>query len=176
MVLRLLRTRHSATSAARARQHLVCLAAIAAAWVGLLLIIPPQHEYPIIDDWIYARSVQHQVATGAFEMPGQSQASLVGLTLWGTLWVRLFGFSFTILTYSTLVLALVALYAFYAIAREVGVPPAGALLGTGLLALNPIFFHLSYSFMTDVPFMCLLLLASYCYIRGLRDQGSGVRD
>ncbi|MFL5733857.1 MAG: hypothetical protein ACJ78Q_11715, partial [Chloroflexia bacterium] len=45
---------------------------------------------------------------------------------------------------------------------------AGALLGTGLLALNPIFFHLSYSFMTDVPFMCLLLIACYCYIRGLR--------
>src|SRR5438552_7723253 len=145
-------------------QNLMCLAAIAVGWVALLLIIPPQHEYPIIDDWIYARSVQHQVATGAFEMPAQSQASLVGLTLWGTLWVRLFGFSFTVLTYSTLVLAVAALYAFYGIAREVGAPPWGALLGTGLLAVNPIFFHLSYSFMTDVPFMSLLLLASYCYI------------
>jgi Dolichyl-phosphate-mannose-protein mannosyltransferase len=149
-------------------QNTVCLAAIAVGWVAVLLIIPPQHEYPIIDDWIYARSVQHQVATGAFEMPAQSQASLVGLTLWGTAWVRLFGFSFTVLTYSTLVLALGALYAFYGIAREVGVPPLGALLGTGLLALNPIFFHLSYSFMTDVPFMCMLLLGSYCYIRGLK--------
>src|SRR5438445_5036192 len=68
-------------------------------------------------------------------------------------------------------MALAALYAFYGIAREVGVPPWGALLGTGLLAVNPIFFHLSYSFMTDVPFMSLLLLASYCYIRGLRPEG-----
>jgi 4-amino-4-deoxy-L-arabinose transferase-like glycosyltransferase len=149
-------------------QNAICLAAIALGWVALLLLIPPQHEYPIIDDWIYARSVQHQVATGAFAMPAQSQASLVGLTLWGTLWVRLFGFSFTVLTYSTLVLALAASYAFYGIAREAGAPPPGALLGTGLLALNPIFFHLSYSFMTDVPFMCLLLLSSYCYMQGLK--------
>src|SRR5436305_6075241 len=149
-------------------QNRACLLAIALGWLVLLLLIPPQHEYPIIDDWLYARSVQHQVATGAFEMPAQSQASLVGLTLWGTLWVRLFGFSLTILSYSTLVLALVALYAFYGIARQVGVRPLGALLGTGLLALNPIFFHLSYSFMTDVPFICLLLLSSYCYIRGLK--------
>src|SRR6476469_9489714 len=71
----------------------ICVIAIALGWVVLQIIIPPQHEYPIIDDWIYARSVQHQVATGAFEMPAQSQASLVGLTLWGTLWVRRFGFS-----------------------------------------------------------------------------------
>src|SRR5205814_6100407 len=63
-----------------------CLCIIVAGGLGLLLLIPPQHEYPIIDDWIYARSVQHQMATGAFQMPGQSQASLVGLTLWGTIW------------------------------------------------------------------------------------------
>src|SRR5690348_13607686 len=67
------------------------LALIVLGFVGVLLLIPPGHEYPIIDDWIYAGSVQNQLATGVFQMPANSQANLVGLTLWGTLWARVFG-------------------------------------------------------------------------------------
>src|SRR4051794_15097927 len=62
------------------------LAVIVAGFVAVLLLMPPGHEFPVIDDWIYAGSVQHQLATGAFEMPSHSQANLAGLTLWGTLW------------------------------------------------------------------------------------------
>src|SRR4051794_14269705 len=141
---------------------------IIAGFVGVLLLIPPGHEYPIIDDWIYAGSVQNQLTTGAFSMPPQSQANLAGLTLWGTLWARVFGLSYTTLTAATLALGLVGLLAFYGLARRVDVPPAGALLGTALLGFNPLFLHLSYSFMTDVPFLALVLVACYGYVRGLQ--------
>jgi 4-amino-4-deoxy-L-arabinose transferase-like glycosyltransferase len=141
---------------------------ILAGCVALLVLLPPEHEYPIIDDWIYAGSVRHQVDTGDFAMPPQSQANLVGLALWGTLWARLFGVSYTTLTYSTLALALVGLLAFYGLARRVGTPPNAALLGAGLLAVNPLFLHLSASFMTDVPFLALVLVACYGYVRGLQ--------
>jgi hypothetical protein len=144
---------------------------IVAGWIGVLLLIPPQHEYPIIDDWIYAGSVRDFLSSGIFYPPQWSQANLFGLTLWGAAWVKLFGFSFTVLTYSTLLLAVVALLAFYGVARAVGVPPWGALLGTALLGFNPIFLHLSYSFMTDVPFVALTLVACYCYIRGSQTGG-----
>src|SRR5437867_6763506 len=151
-------------------QDLRNLALVVAGFAAVLLLIPPQHEYPVIDDWIYARTVQHQLITGEFYIHPVSQASLVGLTLWGTAWAKLFGFSFSTLTCSTLVLALAALLAFYGIARQLGVPPPGALLGTALLGFNPIFLHLSYSFMTDVPFLSLVLLSCYCYIRGLQSS------
>ena len=146
------------------------LALILAGAVALVLLLPPAHDYPIIDDWIYAGSVQHQLATGVFVMPAASQANLVGLTLWGTLWARVFGFSYTTLTWSTLVLALGGLLAFYGLARRVRVPPGGALVGTALLGLNPLFLHLSYSFMTDVPFLALTLGACYGYVRGLQTR------
>ncbi|MGI8589272.1 MAG: glycosyltransferase family 39 protein [Chloroflexia bacterium] len=142
-------------------------------WFTLLLVLPPQHEYPILDDWIYAGSVQHQLATGTFAMPDRSQANLVGLTLWGTAWARALGFSYTTLTYSTLAFALLALLAFYGVARALSVPPAGALLGAALLAINPLFLHFSYSFMTDIPFLALVLCACYAYIRGLQGRGNG---
>ncbi len=147
-----------------ARNLLILLAGCAL----VLLLVPPQHEYPIIDDWIYASAVRDMHATGAFTLPPMSQANLIGQALWGLAWVNLLGFSFTTLTFSTLALALVALLSFYAIARTVGVPPWGALLGAGLLAVNPLFLHLSYSFMTDVPFLAFVLAACYCYIRGLK--------
>jgi 4-amino-4-deoxy-L-arabinose transferase-like glycosyltransferase len=137
-------------------------------WTALLFIIPPRHEYPIIDDWIYAGSVRNILETGRFVMPDWSQANLVGLSYWGLIWSKLFGFSFTTLTNSTLVMSIAALFALYGIARSLKVPPWGALLGTGLLAFNPIFVHLSYSFMTDVPYLALALIATYCYIRGMQ--------
>jgi hypothetical protein len=164
--------RSRAALLARHRIDLQNLGLIAAGWLALLLLVPPQHEHPIIDDWIYAGSVRQMLETGTFTFP-DSQANLFGLVVWGALWATLGGgFSFTILTFSTLALALVALWAFYGIARTIRVPPAGALLGAALLGANPIFVHLSYSFMTDVPFLALSLLACLCYLRGIRRPAS----
>lgn len=151
------------------------LSLILLGWVLVLLLLPPQHEYPIIDDWIYAGSVRTMLQTGTFVMPPATQANLVGLTLWGAAWCKLLGFNFTILTYSTLFMSLICLFTFYAIARLVNVPPWGALLGTALLGFNPIFVHLSYSFMTDVPFLTLTLLACYCYMRGIQEHEPAAR-
>src|SRR5690349_1280438 len=83
---------------------------IALGWTLALVILPPQHEYAIIDDWIYAGSVRNLLDTGTFVMPQQSQANLIGLTYWGAGWSKLFGFSFTTLTYSTLFFSFVALF------------------------------------------------------------------
>jgi hypothetical protein len=153
------------------RADLRNLALIAAGWIALLLLIPPQHEYPIIDDWNHINSVRDMLDTGQFVMPPTMQANLVGLTVWGAGWSKLFGFSITTLTYSTLFLALAGLLAFYGIARSLGVAPAGALLGTALLGFNPIYLDLSYSFMTDVPFVALVLISCFCYVRGVRGHG-----
>jgi 4-amino-4-deoxy-L-arabinose transferase-like glycosyltransferase len=140
-----------------------------AGWLALLLILPPQHEYPIIDDWIYAGAARHLAATGVFQMPAMAQANLVGQSVWGAGWIQVFGFSFTVLTYSTLILALAGLLACYGIARALSIAPSGAILATALIGLNPLWVHLSYSFMTDVPFMAALLLACWCYLRGLQE-------
>jgi hypothetical protein len=163
----------ASTRPARTGADVRNLLLLAVGWAAFVLIISPQHEYPTLDDWAYAGSVRQMLDTGTFHMPDWSDATLVGLTLWGTLWTRLFGFGFTVLTGSTLVLAAIALFAFYALARTVGVMPGGALLGAALLGFNPLFVHLSYSFMTDVPFLALVLLACLGYVRGCQGQGVG---
>jgi 4-amino-4-deoxy-L-arabinose transferase-like glycosyltransferase len=141
--------------------------------LAVLLLVSPQHEFPTTDDYLYAGSVRDMLATGRFIMPDFSQANLFGLTVWGAGWARVFGFSFTSLTFSTLVWALIGLVAFYGLARRLGVGPGGALFGTALLGLDPLFVHLSYSFMTDVPFLGAVLLACYCYVRGIQEDRLG---
>src|SRR5437868_14758185 len=94
---------------------------IAMGWAGLLVLLPPQHDYPIIDDWVYAGSVRDFLQTGHFTMPLISQTNLFGLALWGAAWCKLFGFSFTTPTYSTLLLSIAGLFAFYGIARAASV-------------------------------------------------------
>ena len=67
------------------RADLRNLAIIVAGFFAVLIFIPPQHEYPILDDWIYAGSVRDMLEKGRFIMPDMSQAILVGQTLWGAL-------------------------------------------------------------------------------------------
>src|SRR5947207_3257465 len=42
-----------------------------------------------------------------------------------------------------------------------------------LLTLNPYFINLSYSFMTEITFLALLLLTCLCYFEGLGASGEG---
>ncbi len=155
------------------RRDLRHLVWIVEGWLAVLLLVSPQHEFPTTDDYLYAGSVRDMLATGRFIMPDFSQANLVGLTVWGAAWAKLCGFSFTSLTVSTLVWALAGLLGFYGLARRLGVGPGAALLGTALLGLNPLFVHLAYSFMTDVPFLAAVLLACYCTVRGYQDARLG---
>ncbi len=149
------------------------LAIVVGIWGLLLLLVPPAHEFPVIDDWNHANAVRNMLQAGRFDMPATVQANLFGLVVWGASWSRIFGFSFTTLTYSTLALELGGLMAFYGLARLIVVPRWGALFGTALLAYNPIWVQLSYSFMTDVPFVSLMLISCFLYVQGIQHGFSG---
>jgi 4-amino-4-deoxy-L-arabinose transferase-like glycosyltransferase len=122
-------------------------------------------EVPIIDDWTYAWSVEHFLETGELRMLEWSAHYPLAQILWGVLFSRLFGFSFAVLRLSTVVLAWAGLLAFYGTLREVGIRPLLAGLGTLMLWCNPVFFVLSHSFMTDVPFVSAMNAALLCYVR-----------
>ena len=125
-------------------------------------------DVPVIDDWTYAWSVEQLLYHGRFAMLDWSAVFPVGPAIWGAAWSLVFGFSFATLRLSTLVLALVGCGALYLILRELDASPRVALLGALSVAANPVFFLLSSSFMTDVPFVALTLLALLCYVRAHR--------
>src|SRR5712675_1483528 len=91
---------------------------------GLLVVaINPLHDFPMGDDWEYARTVQRLITTGKFYRSPVVQATVFFPALWGALFSWLLGFSFITLRLSTLPLAAGALAVFYLMLRELGFEP-----------------------------------------------------
>jgi hypothetical protein len=144
------------------------LAAIVAVFAASWLLVGPRANVPVIDDWVYAWSVEHLLETGQLRVLDISAFYPIAQLLWGALFARLAGFSFVVLRFSTVVLSGVGCCAVYFTLRELDCRRRTSLIGALALALDPVYFALSFTFMTEVPFISLSTLAMYCYIRAIR--------
>ena len=143
------------------------LAAIAAVFVLGWLLISPWRNVPVIDDWVYAWSVEHLLKTGELRILDFSSIYPIAQVLWGGLFASIAGFSFGILRLSTVVLAVGGCWAIYLTLRELGLDAVVSLLAALTVALQPVYFSLAFSFMTDVPFVALSSAALYLYVSAL---------
>lgn len=149
-------------------RDLPAIGVIVAVWVIMAAITGPRGEFPLNDDWSYALSVKWLVQDGVFRITYNTTMTLLTQVLWGALFCLPFGFSFTALRVSSLVAGLAGLIAVYLLARELGAERRIALIGALALAVNPIYFALSNTFMTDVPFFALSTFSIYAFARHLR--------
>jgi Dolichyl-phosphate-mannose-protein mannosyltransferase len=137
-------------------------------WIAAWLLIGTRANVPVIDDWVYAWSVEHLLKTGRLQVLDFSAFYPIAQILWGALIARLAGFSFVALRFSTVLLSALGCWAVYLTLREIGCRRSTSMLGACGLALDPVYFALSFSFMTEVPFVCASTLALYFYVRALR--------
>lgn len=145
-----------------------CLGSLLLAWVAAALVVNPIGDFPLNDDWVYGNVVRSILANGDFRFSQLSHANLLFQAYWGALFTAFHGFSFTALRVSTLVLGIAGVWGLYGLAREVKAPPVMAMAIAGALLVNPLYLGLSYTFMTDVPFTALVVLAFYFFSRRLR--------
>ena len=83
-------------------------------WIFMAWLVNPIGEFPLNDDWVHARAVRTLLKTSQFTLAdGHSSSNLFALVYWGALFCLPFGFSFTALRISTLVLGLVGVVTFY---------------------------------------------------------------
>ncbi len=132
------------------------------------LIVSPVADFPLHDDWIYAKIVRGLVTEHRYIPHSFAAPMAVTHIAWGALFTSVFGLSYTVLRLSTLVLAGVALWATARCGLERRLSHWLALLCAAVLLCNPIFFNLAYTYMTDVPFLAPLILAGLFYMRALR--------
>ena len=144
------------------------LAAIAALFGVAWMAVAPWSSAPLIDDWVYAWSVEHLLATGSFRVLAVSAVYPITQTLWAAPFAVVLGFSFLTLRVSTTVLAVLGCWAVYLTLRELGCRRSTSLLGGVALALHPVYFALTFSFMTEVPFVATSSMGLYCYVRAVR--------
>lgn len=134
-------------------------------WILLIIVVNPVGEFPVNDDWSYTINAKALALDNTIVFDGWGAMTLFVHTLWGSLFCKLFGFSFTVLRISTLVMAWIGLLAFYRLCQTAGFTNGWSLAGTILLLINPFFFQNAFSYMTEVPFLTFLILSSIYSIR-----------
>jgi hypothetical protein len=140
---------------------------VLAPWAVLLITVPlASQDFPLIDDWAYARGA-YAFNHGALDYQHWASMPLLGQWLWSVPFLRALGASHLALRASTIVLSWLGLAAFFSLLRRTGATPGVALFTTACLAWNPYFFLLSGTYMTDVPALAFALLALAGYVRAL---------
>src|SRR5579859_96478 len=156
-----------------AKRDIYALGLILGGYGLSLVLLPVAHHFAYLDDWTYAQGVKNLVEGHGFQPSEYAQATLVTPTYWGALFAAVGGFSFTTLTLATMALSLLAAGTFYVLLRRLGFSAGLSGLGVALLVLNPYYLVLSYSFMTEIPFVAMLLLSCLFYLEGLRSDQRG---
>lgn len=140
-------------------------------WWTMVILVNPIGHFPLNDDWAYGRIVKIFLEEGRWQLVGPVNVPFLSQGLWGALFSWPFGFSFTALRFSTLTLGWLGVLATYGLLREIGARRRLALMGALVIATNPIYFALSHTFMTDIPFFTFATLSIFCLIRGVnRDR------
>ncbi|MBI4056449.1 MAG: glycosyltransferase family 39 protein [Elusimicrobia bacterium] len=127
--------------------------------VSAWILKPWSLDFPLNDDWAYALGVRRWVQEGQFHLCDWTTVTQVLQIFWGGLWVKIGGWSQGILKISTLTLAALSALSLDASLRILEIPSRTRLLTVLLWVVNPLTFCLSFSFMTDIPYLFLLLLA-----------------
>jgi len=147
---------------------LAAVGAVAGVYALWLLAASPLGEFPLNDDWAYAWSVRHLLQTGELRISEWTSASAVFPVYWGALAAMLSGgFSFGALRVSTLAFSVASPLALCWLLRNLSISRPAAVLAAVTIVVNPLFVHLSYTFMTDVFFLGQMLVCLALYVQGI---------
>jgi Dolichyl-phosphate-mannose-protein mannosyltransferase len=149
------------------QKNFIVLGLLTFLWLLIVFLVNPIGDFPLNDDWAYAKTVQ-SLLRGNVQLTDWAPASQVAQIAWGALFCLPFGFSFTALRLSTLVLGWFGVLMTFAIAREMGAGRTVALLAALVILGNPDYLNSSFTFMTDVPFYAFCAPAIFFFIRALR--------
>jgi hypothetical protein len=150
------------------RNGLICAFVVAASvWATY-----PVAEIGLNDDWSYIKTAQAFAQTGHFAYNGQGAVMLGCQVIWGALFVKLLGFSFTAVRLSILPLTMATIFLFHAVLVRFGINARNAVLGALALGLSPLFIPLAATYMTDVPGLFAIVLCLYLCQRAVAANSS----
>jgi len=149
---------------------LLSLAVPLSALLLMIFLVQPWGDYPITDDWIYARIARRFAETGKFVFDHDTGAAFIGQGLIAAPLIRILGFSHTRLRILTLVFSSVLLYFLWQLLTYGGVRPRVRALALLAVVWNPIFAAVSFSFLTEIYGYAVALLGALLWLRGRRER------
>jgi hypothetical protein len=138
------------------RDALAC-AVLLVVWTLAALLAHVAGEYAQNDDFAYSLSVRWLLDRGAFLRTPWTYVPSLSNVLWGAAFAALSDSFFEALRTSTLVAGALGMLGCHALARQAGADTRVAAFAALVTGLNPVYFSLSASFMTDVHFTLWLV-------------------
>jgi hypothetical protein len=132
------------------------------------LISRPYTTMGICDDGPYILVAKNLAATGHIHYNGWSAAMLCWQLYLGVALIKLFGFSFTIVRVSTLLVSMAAAFLLQRTLARCGISERNAVIGTLALVLSPLYLLLSATFMSDVHGLFAMIICLYACLRALQ--------
>jgi hypothetical protein len=152
------------------RSDLIAILILAVIFICLTIFLYSFGNYPLDDDWSYMWAVKNFYSTGQIRFTDWTAPTLVSQVWWGWIFSHLFGFSFESLRLSILVISFIGFTFFYLLLRELGQTGSLSLSIVLLVLVNPFSYPLNFTFFTDIPFLSLLIISAYLYLRGEKDN------
>ncbi|HEY6394604.1 MAG TPA: glycosyltransferase family 39 protein, partial [Candidatus Binataceae bacterium] len=148
----------------------MAFAAIVGWYLLAYAILHPLANAPVADSWLYGEAARFFRETGRIRFAGFTDAMPVAQVIYGAVWALFFGAGSISLEISEVALGAVAALVFFAMARRCGAQPSQALLATGMMVCNPCYLFLSFSFMTEIPFLAALIAVHWAFARAEGDR------
>lgn len=149
------------------------LTGITGFWLISVLLVSPVGNFPLNDDWIYAGATRSLWTPTGFRIPGPTIANVLSQVLWGGLFCIPTECSYTTLRISTLVAALIGSWLLYGLIRYGGGSRWSGAVGALALAVCPLFLPQAFTFMTEVPFVVMMIVSLHCLCRALTLESAG---
>jgi len=133
---------------------------------GLLVVVAelachPWVEIGYIDDWSTARTAQLFAQSGHFIYNGWLHAPEGWQIVWTAPFIKLFGFSYTVVRLSLLPIVFATVYLFQRCLVSFGLTEKNASFGALSLGLSPIFIPVASSYMTDIPSLFAVIVCLF---------------
>lgn len=139
-------------------------------WAVAALLVNPFGDFPLNDDFSFGRSVYNITELGVLRFDDWLSMTLITQVFWGGFFCKTFGFSFTVLRFSTLVIGGLGMMALFFSIRQLTAVKWLAFLSTLVFVFNPLFFSLSFTFMSDVPFISLISISVLFYLKFFKTE------
>ena len=136
------------------------------------LISRPFVEMGISDEGPYILVAQQLAATGHVLYNGWISAMLGWQLYLAAVFIKLFGFSFSTVRMSTLLVAMALAFVLQRTLVRANISERNATIGTLALVLSPLYLMMSVTFMSDITGLFAVLLCLYGCLRALQAANS----
>ena len=144
---------------------------IIALTLSFLYMLPLRNQ-GFQDDWAYIQSLKAFVQTNTFHGSDWAAPAAIPEIIVAAFLSQIFGFSMKITHLTTFLFLLIASLFFYHLLKLLKLKEFQATIFTLALIFFPWIFQFSFTFLTDVPYLSLLIISLWAYIKGLQTKNN----